>query len=240
MAKTIVGLFDTMNEAQSVVQELLDTGFNKSDISIVANRGGTTDTGTTTTDTGTDRGSRAGEGAATGAVGGTVVGGVIGLLVGVGALAIPGIGPVLAAGPIAAALGSTAVGAGIGAAAGGLIGALVGAGVPEEEAHYYAEGVRRGGTLVTVKADDNMAQNAYDIFQRRGAVDIKERGAQWQQSGWNQRFDPNAQPYTGSQSYATGTNTGYTNQTGTMRSTGGEQTFTSSEFRDSNNQQSNF
>jgi len=191
MTKTIVGLFDTFGEAQNVVQDLVNGGFDRSRISIVANDakgeyanyGHDGDTGS------------AAEGAGAGAVTGSVAGGVLGLLVGVGALAIPGVGPVLAAGPLAAALGSTALGAGIGAAAGGLLGGLIGAGVPEDDANYYAEGVRRGGTLVTVNSSDDMAENAYDIMQRHGAVDIDERGAQWQSSGWS-RFDENAQPYT--------------------------------------------
>jgi hypothetical protein len=197
MAKTVVGLFDTAAEAQNVVQDLVNSGFERNEISLVANdaRGeyakyreaGATESG-------------AAEGAGAGALGGGVLGGVLGLLVGVGALAIPGIGPVLAAGPLAAALGtagaSTLVGAGIGAAAGGLIGALVGAGIPEEDASFYAEGIRRGGTLVMVKTSDDMAQRAYDVLQRHGAVDVEERSGTWRQSGWS-GFDPNAQPYTG-------------------------------------------
>jgi uncharacterized protein (TIGR02271 family) len=111
--------------------------------------------------------------------------------VGAGLLAIPGIGPVLAAGPLSAAIGTTAatlgagaIGAGIGAATGGLIGALVGAGVPKEEAEYYAEGVRRGGTLVTVSAPDDRTQLAVDLMQRNGAIDIDQRVAEWRNSGW--------------------------------------------------------
>src|SRR4051812_6546438 len=197
MAKTVVGLFDTAAEAQSVVQELVNSGFQRTDISLVANNakgeyGNYKEVGA--------EGSSTAEGAGAGAVGGGVLGGVLGLLVGVGALAIPGIGPVLAAGPLAAALGaagaSTLVGAGIGAAAGGIIGALVGAGIPEEDAGFYAEGVRRGGTLVLVKASDDMAQRAYDAMRRYGAVDVDERSSTWRQSGWK-NFDPNADAYTG-------------------------------------------
>lgn len=193
MAKTIVGLFDTFDEAQQVTQALLDSGFSRDAISVVANnaRG----------EYARERGagdSKAAEGAGAGALTGAVGGGVIGLLVGIGALAIPGIGPVLAAGPLVSALGAagaaTVTGAGIGAVAGGLVGALVGAGVPEQEANYYAEGVRRGGTLVTVTADDTQADRAYSIMQRSGAVDVNERGAEWRRSGWD-RFDPNANPY---------------------------------------------
>lgn len=199
MTKTIVGLFDSFTDAQNALQRLIDAGVRRDDISIVANdqRGeygravGSTET------------SAAGEGAAAGAIGGGVLGGFVGLLVGVGALAIPGIGPVLAAGPLVAALGaagaSTVVGAGIGAATGGVLGALVGAGVPEEHAHVYAEGVRRGGTLVTVTAEDSMATNIAGILQSAGAVDIDRRGAEWRSGGWS-RFDENAEPYTGTTS----------------------------------------
>jgi len=196
MAKTVVGLFDTSAEAQSVVQELIDSGFQPTDISLVANDakgeyGNYREVGAD--------GSATAEGAGAGAVGGGVLGGVLGLLVGVGALAIPGIGPVLAAGPLAAALGaagaSTLVGAGIGAAAGGIIGALVGAGIPEQDAGFYAEGVRRGGTLVLVKASDDLAQRAYDSMRHYGAVDVDERSGNWRESGWNS-FDPSADVYT--------------------------------------------
>jgi hypothetical protein len=134
------------------------------------------------------------QGALTGGVTGGVAGGALGLLVGIGALAIPGIGPVLAAGPLAAALSTAAVGAGVGAAAGGLIGGLVDMGVPDEDANFYAEGVRRGGTLVSVSAEDSKANRAYDLMQRHGAVDINQRGAEWRKSGWT-RFDANAQSY---------------------------------------------
>ena len=197
MAKTVVGLFDTAAEAQSVVQELINSGFQRNDISLVAN-------------------DAKGEYANYREVGGRAARlpkvpvparsaavcsvACLGLLVGVGALAIPGIGPVLAAGPLAAALGaagaSTLVGAGIGAAAGGIIGALVGAGIPEADAGFYAEGVRRGGTLVLVKSSDDMAQRAYDAMRRYGAVDVDERSGSWRETGWKS-FDPNAEPYTG-------------------------------------------
>ncbi len=199
MAMTVVGLFDTMNEAQSVVQDLVNGGFNRNDIGLTANnaKGDYKDTAATgTTETGTETGAtKAGDDAGAGAVGGTVVGGALGLLVGIGALAIPGIGPVVAAGTLATVLGSTALGAGIGAGIGGIVGALVGMGVPKEDAEYYNEGVRRGGALVTVKAEDAKAQSAYDIMQTHGAVDIDERGAEWKQSGYK-GYDPNAQAYT--------------------------------------------
>ena len=160
MAKTVVGLFDTASEAEQVVRALVDSGFNRNEISVIANDVRGEHSRAHEVGSGTSRGDTVAEGAGAGAVGGTVLGGAVGLLVGVGLLTIPGIGPVLAAGPLAAALGSTALGAGIGAAAGGLVGSLVGAGVPESQANYYAEGVRRGGTLVSIRADEGMAERA--------------------------------------------------------------------------------
>jgi hypothetical protein len=109
---------------------------------------------------------------------GAVVGGLGGLLVGLGALAIPGIGPVLAAGPLAAALGALA-GAGIGAAAGGLIGAMVDMGIPEDQAELYSEGVRRGATLVIVRASDERAEDAVRIMNQFNPIDINRRSEEW-------------------------------------------------------------
>lgn len=192
MTRTTVGLFDTFAQAQQAVHELTNNGVRRDDISIVANdaRGeyGNEVSGET----------KVGETAVGGALGGGVLGGVLGLLVGIGALAIPGIGPVLAAGPLAAALGAagaTAVaGAGIGAASGGIIGALVGAGIPEDEAHIYAEGVRRGGALVTVSSDTVDAGTVQSVMQRNGAADVRARGEEWRRDGWN-RFDPDSKPH---------------------------------------------
>lgn len=185
MAKTVVGLFDSFAEAQQVVQDLIDGGFRREDISVVSND----ESQRNQRSVGDD--SNAAEGAGAGAVAGTVGGGALGLLIGAGLLAIPGIGPVLAAGPLAAGIGTAAatigagaLGAGIGAATGGLIGGLVGAGVPDADAEYYAEGVRRGGTLVTVSAEDAMAGTAHDIMMRHNAVDIDDRSSQWRSSGW--------------------------------------------------------
>jgi uncharacterized membrane protein len=196
MAKTVIGLFDSAREAEHVVQALTDYGFGNNEISVVANdaRGEYGRAREVSRESGSDKSDQVAESAGAGAVGGTVIGGALGLLVGAGLLTVPGVGPVLAAGPIAAALGSTALGAGIGAAAGGLVGSLVGLGVPEDEADYYAEGVRRGGTLVSVSADGRRADEAYRIMQSHGAVDIKERGSTWRDEGWT-RFDPTAEPY---------------------------------------------
>ena len=116
---------------------------------------------------------KAPEGAATGAAAGGVLGGVAGWLVGIGALAIPGLGPFVAAGPIMAALG----GAAAGAAAGGLTGALVGLGMPEYEAKRYEGKVKNGGILISIHTDDREeVTRAKDLFKRAGAEDISYTG----------------------------------------------------------------
>ncbi|HEY0603378.1 MAG TPA: YsnF/AvaK domain-containing protein [Herpetosiphonaceae bacterium] len=207
MAKNVVGLFDTMNDAEAAVRDLRDAGFNSNDISFVGNNADKRyNLDNTSYDTTTSN-SEAEEGAGLGATGGAVLGGLAGLLVGLGALAIPGIGPVVAAGTLATALGSTALGAGLGAAAGGLVGALVGAGIPENDANVYAEGIRRGGALLSVQvATDDDADRAASIMDRHNVVDIDERGGTYRESGWS-RFDESSEPYsTTSGSYAS---TGY-------------------------------
>lgn len=184
--KTIVGLYDNASIARQVIEELVRVGFDRDDINLVASN-------RTVDGTAVD-GQTDGDGAVEGAVGGALAGGVLGglggILVGLGALAIPGIGPVIAAGPIAAGL----AGAGIGAAVGGLVGALVGWGVPEEDAEFYAEGVRRGGTLVAVRAEEGEVDSALQIMNRFGPVDIEQRSAQWRSEGWT-GFDADA-PHT--------------------------------------------
>lgn len=120
-------------------------------------------------------------GLGTGASIGTVLGGGAGLLAGLGLLAVPGLGPVVAAGW----LSSTLVGAGVGAAAGGMMGALTDAGLSEADAAGYAEGVRRGGTLVTVRAEREDAERVADILDGAGTVDLDQSQARWRQEGWD-------------------------------------------------------
>ena len=195
MAKTIVGSFDSFEEAQDVVRELQQHGFSRDDISVIANNATgrysslSAGAGQVRADTSTAV-SETGANTATGAAAGGVLGGAAGLVVGLMGLAIPGIGPIVAAGPIAAAL----AGAGVGAVAGGLIGGLTGVGVSEDDASYYAESVRRGGALITVRADDSRADEAASVMRSHGAVDIERRVEQWKQQGWT-RYDPNATPY---------------------------------------------
>jgi len=182
MAKSIVGIFDQRSDAERAVRDLMDNGFRREDISLIAgNTSGEPSPSTTTSSEGM---SSTAAGAGTGAF----VGGLGGLLVGLGVLAIPGVGPVIAAGPLAATL----LGAGVGAAAGGLIGSLMDVGVPEEEAGYYAEGIRRGSTLVSVSTnDETMIDRAVNIFERHNAIDIDRRVEEWRKSGWT-GYDPNA------------------------------------------------
>jgi uncharacterized protein (TIGR02271 family) len=205
MTSTVIGLYDDMRSAQATVRELRDMGIANERIGLIAND--TSGEYAGQMGDGGRKGSQMADddsGAETGAGIGAVMGGLGGLLVGLGALTIPGIGPVLAAGPLAAAV-SGLVGAGVGAvagaAAGGLLGALVDMGIPEEQAGIYAEGVRRGGTLVTVETEDRDLDRVRDVMNRHDPVDIDERASQWRSSGW-QGFDANAQPYQADQSMA--------------------------------------
>jgi len=186
MIKTIVGSFDSFNEAHKVANDLRAAGFMDSDISIVANNAAGDYQADPRVAPAPDDASATAKGALTGAV----VGGGAGLAASLAGLAIPGIGPIIAAGPIVATL----AGAGTGAVAGGLIGGLVDLGVPESHAQYYAESVRRGGALVTVRADEVRADEVQAILREHGAVDIEGRVERWRESGW-ERFDAEAPPY---------------------------------------------
>jgi len=175
---TIVALFDHYDEADQAVQALYDYGVDSNRISIVTSENDTI-----------RRGTSAGPAAATGAT----AGGLVGLIAGVSALLIPGIGPVIATGTIAGALattlGMTAVGAGLGAATGGLLGVLVDQGYPRKDAEFYAEGVKRGGVLVSVQTTDSQPhEQINDILRDAGAVDIETRRQAWQNEGWT-HFD---------------------------------------------------
>jgi hypothetical protein len=115
---------------------------------------------------------------------GGALGGLAGLLIGIGAITIPGIGPVVAAGPLGTALASTLVGAGIGAATGGIIGALVDAGVPEEEARLYQTGVERGGVLVTARVPAGQEQATLDVLNANGARDVNADASNYNNPNW--------------------------------------------------------
>ncbi|MBM7649595.1 putative membrane protein [Bacillus ectoiniformans] len=138
--KQVVGIYDNQNEAVAAIEDLKRQGFTSDEISIVSKEREEVDYVEETTDT------KAEEGAAAGAATGGVLGGLAGIAAGAGALAIPGIGPIIAAGPIVAGLTGAAAGAG----AGGLTGALVGLGIPEEDAEHYNTEVKEGKMLVLV------------------------------------------------------------------------------------------
>lgn len=162
---TVVGVFEDPSAARRAIGLLKDAGFDGDSISVLAPD--REDSRVVAEETGT----HAAGGAATGAAVGGVLGGLGGWLVGIGALAIPGVGPFIAAGTFATALGGAAIGAGVGAIAG----ALVGMGVPEEHAKYYENEVRSGRTLVTVRADGRY-EEAQRVLRGAGAYDIESRG----------------------------------------------------------------
>ena len=171
--KTVVGLFDSMPHAEKAMRDLEAIGIARNDISVAANnsdgRYATGNVGTTT-----DAPNTVAE-----TTKGAIEGAGVGLVAGLAALAIPGLGWLA----IGGWLTTTLVGAAVGAAV-GLTGALMGVGVPHEEAEYYNEGVRRGGTLLAVKAPDNQAQQVAEILGDDGAVDIDERADLYRQEGF--------------------------------------------------------
>ena len=150
-------------QAERIVERLRMVGFSQSEISVVYPEGvGKHDVGHVIA-------TKAPEGAATGGATGGIAGGVIGLLAGIGALAIPGVGPLIAAGPIMAALS----GAAVGAATGGLLGGLIGLGIPEIEAKIYEERLKRGNFLISVHPHNSDEKDrAENIFKDEGAEDI--------------------------------------------------------------------
>jgi len=180
MTTTVTKVFDSYAQARQAVGALEGAGFASSDISIVANKHVSREHADV--DEVSDTAKGAGIGGA--------LGGVAGLLAGLGLLAIPGLGPVVAAGWLA----STAAGAAAGAAAGGIVGALVDSGESEENAHVYSEAVRRGGTLVSVRASDAQAPQAREMLQRFQPIDPVTRGQAYRKQGWSGRFDPKHQP----------------------------------------------
>src|SRR5256714_13648560 len=164
MSKTSVfGIVKTHSQAEQIVEGLQDVGFPVSEISILLpdNEG--------KHDIGHVKATKAPEGATTGATTGGVTGGVLGLLAGIGALAIPGVGPFIAAGPIMAALS----GAAVGATTGGLVGGLIGMGIPEIEARRYENKLKKGNYLIAVHTDESEdVDRAKRVFKTAGAEDI--------------------------------------------------------------------
>lgn len=186
--KTVTGLFDDYTDASAAVSALESAGVASKDISIISNNADNRHANT----------SNAAEGAGTGAGIGAAVGGAGGLLTGLGLMAIPGVGPVVAAGWLAATAAGAVAGAVAGGATGGIFGAMTNSGVSEEDAHVYAEGVRRGGSLVTAKVDEALVPEAEAILKRSSWVDPAERRASYGEHGWT-RFNDTLDPYNASE-----------------------------------------
>ncbi|MGH8523648.1 MAG: hypothetical protein ACREXY_05360 [Gammaproteobacteria bacterium] len=177
---TIIGLFDRVSDAEKAARDLMSTGFSHEDIGLIASDAtGEWSRYKISTLEGAAPSSKAlgtkmGAGTAAGGLGGLVIGGLV-----IGELAIPGIGWVAAAGTLA----TTLLGAGLGAIAGSLASAIDTLGVPEDQAGRYAEAIRRGGTLVSVRIAEDRANEVAAIMQRHQAVDIDKRAAEWTATG---------------------------------------------------------
>jgi hypothetical protein len=165
--KSVLGIYSSRSRVEHAVAVLKDSGFSHSDVSVLLpeNLG--------SRELATEKATKAPEGATAGAGSGAVIGGALGWLAGIGAIAIPGLGPFIAAGPIMAAL----AGAGVGGAVGGVTGALVGIGIPEYEAKRYQGWLEKGGILVSVHCDtSDEIKRAKEILERTGAEDISSAG----------------------------------------------------------------
>ena len=163
----VFGIYRDRTSVENAVDVLRQENFRNTDISVLfpENQG--------TKDFAHEKNTKAPEGAATGAGSGAVIGGTLGWLTGIGALAIPGLGPFIAAGPIVAAL----AGVGVGGAIGGITGALIGMGIPEYEAKRFEGRVKEGGILLSVHCDDsNWTKRAKEILERTGAQDVSSSG----------------------------------------------------------------
>lgn len=196
MTQTITGLFDNCADARIAVGKLEAAGVPASDISYV----GSDAQGHLSSDARSAASAdKAVDDAGRGAGMGAIVGGTGGLLTGLGLLVIPGIGPVMAGGWLVAAsmgvLGGAAVGGIAGAATGSIVGLLIKAGVPDDEANVFVEGVRRGGTLVSARVADNLVKSARVTLTEQRPVDISRRARDYRADGWS-RFDQKAEPYT--------------------------------------------
>ena len=195
MSKTITRLFDNYSDATAAVRELEQLGIRHDDLSIVASNadqhhGDHGTRGDGDLDDVNDHGDVT-RGTSTGAL----LGGAGGLLAGLGLLAIPGLGPIVAAGWLAATAAGAGIGAAGGAATGGIVGALKNAGHTEDEANVYSEGVRRGGSLVSAKVPDDLVSQTEAVLDRNKSVDAQTRGQAYRDTGWTS-FDDNAPAYT--------------------------------------------
>jgi len=190
--QTLVALYHDFADAQNAVDELVRGGVDRTKISLVANNA----TGEYSNYVNSDYDSEDAVTAEQGAAFGAASGGIIGALAGLGALAIPGIGPVIAAGPLIAALAGGAIGALAGAPTGGLVGGLVKTHhMDAEDAELYAEGVRRGETLLTVQVDDAEVSRTRDLLNQYNPTDVHNEASTWRKEGWS-KFDESTTPTT--------------------------------------------
>lgn len=183
--KIVTGLFDTYRQAEDAVASLKEAGISTDDIAVVSRDPAYVD-GTAEDNTA--------EGVGVGSGLGLVAGGSAGLLTGLGMIAIPGLGPVVAAGWLVSLLAGAAAGTVIGGAAGGMIGALTGSNVSEPDAQVYAESVRRGSTLVSVRVHDERIDEAKAILDSYNPVDIEGRRRSYIEAGW-ERFSEDSVAY---------------------------------------------
>lgn len=202
MTITVVRFFDRARDALLVARELEDSGIPRDDISIIANNSedwyhdNRIDERRIDSHREHDHDNNAAEGAGTGATLGGLIGGGAGVLAGLGMLAVPGIGPLVAAGWLATAVAGAATGAVAGGLVGGLVGALTESGVSKEDAKAYAEGVRRGGALVMVRIPATRAEEAEAIMERRNAIEARRLRDYYDRHGWegleDDRYDEKA------------------------------------------------
>lgn len=179
--KTAVALFDTFVDARGAVEELIAAGFERKEMSIIAPDDMQRELSDAAQDqSGAEKREETGKGAGVGAF----IGSLAGVEAAIITLAIPGVGALLAAGAVGVALVGGAAGAAAGAALGGLSGALQSHDVPEEYAHLYAEGVRRGATLVALKVEDEEALRVKAAMDRHSPIDLDTRIQQWKAEGW--------------------------------------------------------
>ena len=197
MSEIITRLFDSFSDAERAVIALEGAGVPKGDISLVAHEANARKDAPAAVrePRSFTTGEAAASEAAVGAVATGAAGAAAGALAGLGLIAVPGLGPVIAAGWLASLAVGAATGVAVGAVGGGLLGALTNAGVSEQEAHVYAEAVRRGGTLVSAKVADDKKAAAMAALADAPYVDIARRGAEYRAAGWT-AFDPAAAPYT--------------------------------------------
>ncbi len=198
MTMTISRLYNNYPDAEAAIKALEAAGVKHGDISVLASnadewyKGNSGKPGTFPDRNLNNKDDRA-EAAGAGAGMGAVAGGAVGVLAGLGLMAIPGVGPIVAAGWLV----STLAGAAAGGAAGGVIGALTQTGVGKDEANIYAEGLRRGGAVVSARVADTDAARLRTVMDR-AAIQVTDRAAAYRKSGW-QSFDPSASPYTADQ-----------------------------------------